>query len=90
MRFIGTFILLLAAAFLFCGVPAQAETLYPWCSQIAMGDGVTSCGFETIEQCRAATAGSAGTCVRNLWYDQQQQQQQRQYQQPAMAPPPRR
>ena len=48
--------------------PAQARE-YPWCAHYGGADNdATNCGFETIEQCRAAISGAGGYCQTNPRY----------------------
>jgi hypothetical protein len=45
--------------------PAQADIEYPWCGYISVFQGQQqSCTFNTLEQCRAFTAGN-GYCDTN-------------------------
>jgi hypothetical protein len=47
--------------------PSRADP-YRWCAQYG-GKGATNCYFLTLEQCRAAIAGSGGFCTPNNFYD---------------------
>ena len=48
------------------GTRAVAQN-YPWCANFADGAGI-NCGFSTLEQCMATSAGSGGSCARNNQY----------------------
>ena len=48
--------------------PAQARE-YPWCAHYGGADNDSvNCGFETVEQCRAAISGVGGYCQTNPRY----------------------
>lgn len=51
------------------GRPAQANE-YAWCAIMSgqMDGGGSSCGFENLEQCRAALSGIGGGCAPNPRY----------------------
>jgi Protein of unknown function (DUF3551) len=62
----GMAVMLLAAA-----GTAGAEEPYPWCATYgggANGIGATTCGFDTLEQCRATVSGVGGYCQPNPTY----------------------
>ena len=44
---------------------ADAEQLYPWCAYYSGLFSATNCGFDTLEQCRAAISGIGGMCQPN-------------------------
>ena len=56
--------------------PAKAEILYPYCTTETRWEG-PHCDFRTFEQCVAAVAGRATTCVPNKWYIAAQTQAKR-------------
>jgi hypothetical protein len=88
MRPVTVIFALLVALLALHGGSARADTVYPWCAQLPMGDGVTNCGFDSEEQCRMTTSGNGGMCVRNLLYDQQHPEQPVQQSAPPPVPPP--
>src|SRR5262245_41649967 len=47
---------------------SSAEVLYPWCAQYGTRGGARNCGFNTLEQCRAAISGNGGYCIENPFY----------------------
>ena len=47
---------------------ADAEQLYPWCAYYSGLFSATNCGFDTLEQCRAAISGIGGMCQPNPAY----------------------
>jgi hypothetical protein len=47
--------------------PSAARPWYPWCAQFADRSGITSCLFNTFDQCLATISGIGGACVQN-WY----------------------
>ena len=47
--------------------PAKAEILYPYCTTETRWEG-PHCDYRSFEQCVAANAGRATTCVPNKWY----------------------
>ena len=65
-------IVLAAFAVLIVGSPADTARAdpYRWCAVYGgSADGGTSCGFITLEQCRAAVSGVGGFCEPNQFYD---------------------
>jgi Protein of unknown function (DUF3551) len=43
---------------------AETEGQYPWCADFMLDLG-TNCGFDSLEQCRAAIGGVGGQCYPN-------------------------
>jgi hypothetical protein len=59
----------LAAVAAITPTAGQADP-YKWCAVYAGrgGGNDTNCGFVTLEQCRTAISGAAGSCEPNLFY----------------------
>ena len=55
------------AVLMLCASAAFAEVEYPYCVTVSggWGAGFTSCGFTTMEQCRATAQGDGGWCHVN-------------------------
>jgi hypothetical protein len=47
---------------------ANAAVNYPWCAHYMMQSGPNSCGFATLEQCRATVSGIGGFCDVNPFF----------------------
>lgn len=59
------FALAMVAALIGDTRPGAAREWYPWCAQYADRSGITECGFDTFQQCRATVSGIGGSCVQN-------------------------
>lgn len=58
--------LLATAAIALAHTPVRAEIDYPWCSVVSSGqDGMPSCRFTSLEQCRNYLSGKPGFCQPN-------------------------
>ena len=59
-----------AAALLLASSAIQpaAAVEYAWCAYYGDSNGGINCGFDTLEQCRAALSGNGGTCQPNPAY----------------------
>jgi hypothetical protein len=68
MRTVAALLAGLAAIVMTQPTPAKAETQYPWCAHFSDGSGVTSCGFDSSEQCEINVRGMGGYCDKNLTY----------------------
>lgn len=62
----------IAAAALFGALTTGSAAAGEFCRQDVTGH-MTGCGYSTIEQCQAASAGIGGDCFRDPWlgYDKQ-------------------
>jgi len=68
-RVIRLVILAAAATLTMLANEAAQAREYPWCAHYGGADNdATNCGFETIEQCRAAISGAGGYCQTNPRY----------------------
>src|SRR5208283_50708 len=79
---------LLVAAGAFTPTPAKAETQYPWCLKVYLGDGGDNCSFDTFEQCRQSSMGNGGFCLTNFRYKAEVAPQPQPAPAAAAAPPP--
>ena len=68
MRIFFTAVLLLTAN-LFAGRASAQIPTFPWCAEYSSGsDNRGSCGFYTLEQCKAYINGLGGFCYENQAY----------------------
>ena len=68
-RVIRSVILAAAATLTVLASEAAQAREYPWCAHYGGADNdATNCGFDTIEQCRAAISGVGGHCQTNPRY----------------------
>jgi Protein of unknown function (DUF3551) len=56
----------IAAAAIFGALTTDTATAGDFCRRDVTGH-MTSCGFATMEQCQAASAGIGGDCFRDPW-----------------------
>jgi hypothetical protein len=66
MRFALTLVPALALGCFLMPSPGHADP-YKWCAIIGK-DGISNCGFVTLEQCRANVSGLGGFCEPNQFY----------------------
>jgi Protein of unknown function (DUF3551) len=57
---------LAALLVLFASVAASAQE-HAWCAEYSEY-GARNCGFDSLDQCRAALTGNGGHCLRNSFY----------------------
>jgi hypothetical protein len=62
MRYVTVMALMIAASN-FAPRSARAEVYYPWCAYYDAWS--YSCGFTTLQQCRATVSGVGGACRPN-------------------------
>src|SRR5262249_54524993 len=61
----------IAAAAIFGALTTGGATAGEFCRQDVTGH-MTGCGFASMEQCQAASAGIGGDCFRDPWIAQKQ------------------
>jgi Protein of unknown function (DUF3551) len=60
---------IVAALVMIPAVLTQTPASASWCAEYSggMGDGGTTCGFSTFEQCQATVSGVGGFCRRSQY-----------------------
>ena len=61
----------IAAAAIFGALTTASAMAGEFCRQDVTGH-MTGCGYDTMDQCHAASAGIGGDCFRDPWKDQKQ------------------